>query len=125
MPTASGQTDRGRGGVGDVEKKIAAEVCQEAEQEIGKMVNRVIAGRRRIEGLDLEATENGLRAMGQRVGCGLLEKLLNAGRRIARTDVVCGKGHRARFKGSRTKQLVTVVGALKLERGYHYCGECC
>lgn len=88
------------------------------------MVNRVIAGRRRIEGLDLEATENGLRAMGQRVGCGLLEKLLNAGRRIARTDVVCGKGHRARFKGSRTKQLVTVVGALKLERGYYYCGEC-
>lgn len=89
------------------------------------MVNRVLAGRRQMEGLDLEATENGLRAMGQRVGCGLLEKLLNAGKSLTRADVVCGKGHRARFRGSRTKQLVTVVGGLKLERGYYYCAECC
>ena len=73
------------------------------------MVNRVLGGRSRIEGLDLEATEYGLRAMGQRVGCGLLERLLNDGKSIPKADAVCSNGHRARFTGLRTKQLVTVV----------------
>ena len=80
------------------------------------MVNRVFAGRRQNGSTDLEATEHSLREMGQRVGGGLLEKLLNAGGDIARTDVVCGKGHRARFTGLRPKQLVTVVGTVRLER---------
>lgn len=53
---------------------------------------------------------------------GLLEKLLNASGDLPRTDVVCGKGHRARFTGLRPKQLV--VGTVKLERGYYYCARC-
>jgi hypothetical protein len=88
------------------------------------MVNRVLAGGRQIASIDLEATEYGLRAMGQRVGGGLLEKLLSAGRSIPRADVVCSNGHRARFTGSRTKRLVTVVGIVKLARGYYYCARC-
>jgi hypothetical protein len=88
------------------------------------MVNRVFAGRRQIGSMDLEATEHALREMGQRVGGGLLGKLLNAGGDIPRTGVVCGNGHRARFTGLRPKQLVTVVGRVKLERGYYYCAQC-
>lgn len=88
------------------------------------MVNRVFKGRSQIGGTDLEATEHSLREMGQRVGGGLLEKLLNAGAEIARTDVVCGKGHRARCTGLRPKQLVTVVGTVRLKRGYYYCAQC-
>ena len=53
----------------------SAEVCQEAEQEIGRMVNRVFQGRRH-RGLDLEATEYGLREMGQRVSGGFAEAVL-------------------------------------------------
>ncbi len=87
------------------------------------MVNRVFAGERRPN-KDLEATEQALREMGQRVSGGLLEKLLNADGDLPRIDVVCGKGHRARFTGRRPKQLVTVVGDVKLERGYYYCAQC-
>src|SRR5262249_5220693 len=71
-----------------------------------------------------EGTEYGLRMMGQRVGGGLLERIINVGKSIPRLDVVCTGGHRARFKGSRAKQLVTVVGTVKVERGYYYCGRC-
>lgn len=88
------------------------------------MVNRVFAGRRQIGSMDLEATEHALREMGQRVGGGLLGKLLNACRYIARSYVVCGKGHGARLSGLRQKKLVTVVGTVKLERGYYYCAQC-
>ena len=52
------------------------------------MVNRVFRGRVKIGGVDLEATEHALREMGHRVGGGLLEKLLNAGGGIERTNVV-------------------------------------
>ena len=38
--------------------------------------------------------------------------------------MVCSQGHRARFIDSREKDVVTVVGTVKLERGYYYCGQC-
>lgn len=88
------------------------------------MVNRVFRGRVEIGSVDLEATEQALREMGQRVGGGLLEKLLNAGGGIERANVVCSQGHRARFIDSREKDVVTVVGTVKLERGYYYCAVC-
>ena len=62
--------------------------------------------------------------MGQRVSGGLLEKLLNGVRGNPKTDVVCKKGHRAAFRGWRVKRMTTVVGAVKLERGYYYCARC-
>lgn len=83
------------------------------------MINRM-----KMADIDLEATENGLRSMGQRVSGGLLERLINAGGSIPRLDVVCASGHRARFIGLRAKQLVTVVGMVKVERGYYYCARC-
>lgn len=88
------------------------------------MVNRVFRGRGEIGSVDLEATEQALREMGQRVGGGLLEKLLNAGAGIERAHVVCGQGHRARFIDCRKKDVVTVVGTVKLERGYYHCAVC-
>lgn len=88
------------------------------------MVNRVFRGRRQDGSLDLEATEYGLREMGRRVSGGLLEKLLKGVRGNPRTDVVCQKGHRAAFRGWRMKRLTTVVGIVKLERGYYYCAQC-
>jgi hypothetical protein len=53
-----------------------------------------------------------------------LEKLLNAGGGIERTSVVCSQGHGARFIDFRGKDVVTVVGTVKLERGYYYCAQC-
>lgn len=62
------------------------------------MVNRVFAGRRLIGSTDLEATEHSLREMGQRVGGGLLEELLNAGGDIGQMLFAArgiGRGSRA------------------------------
>jgi hypothetical protein len=84
------------------------------------MVNRVM----REKEVDLEATEKAVREMGQRVGRELLDRILNCRVGSPRTDVKCGAGHPARFKGWRAKQLVTVVGTVKLKRGYYYCGKC-
>jgi hypothetical protein len=88
------------------------------------MAERVFRGYSRDGRLDLEATETAVREMGQRVGSGLLERLLNGVKGIPRSDVVCGEGHQTRFAGWRVKRLVTVVGRVKLERGYYYCGQC-
>jgi hypothetical protein len=84
------------------------------------MVNRVMREAR----IDLEATEQAVREMGQRVGREMLERLMNGRLGRAGTEVVCDAGHWARFKGWRKKRLVTVVGTVKLERAYHYCGRC-
>jgi Uncharacterised protein family (UPF0236) len=88
------------------------------------MVNRVIRGKGQEGGMDLEATEQAVRQMGQRVGGGLLEKMLNGLRTTLRPYVVCKRGHRARLTGLRSKRLVTVVGTVKLERGYYHCSQC-
>jgi Uncharacterised protein family (UPF0236) len=88
------------------------------------MVNRVFRGKGQEGGMDLEATEQAVRQMGQRVGGGLLETMLNGVRSTPRPDVVCKQGHRARFTGLRSKRLVTVVGTVKLERGYYHCSQC-
>jgi len=84
------------------------------------MVNRVL----REKMVDLEATELAVREMGQRIGGELLERIMNCQTAIPRIDVKCGAGHLARFKGWRKKRIVTVVGTVKLERGYYYCGKC-
>ena len=57
-------------------------------------------------------------------GC-VLEKLLNAdggGYRGSRID--CPKGHRAKFVENRSKQVVTVLAPVEVERAYYYCAPC-
>lgn len=53
-----------------------------------------------------------------------MEKLLNAelGYRGAKVD--CVKGHHAKFIQYRSKQLVTVLSGVSIERAYYHCAEC-
>jgi hypothetical protein len=76
------------------------------------------------EQADLEALEMAIREAVHQIGCRLLEKVLNgdqggySGPRLA-----CGPGQEARFLGYRDKEVVTVVGPVKVERAYYYCAE--
>jgi hypothetical protein len=75
--------------------------------------------------VDLEASEKALRASMHRAGGHVLEKLLNAdggGYRGSRID--CPKGHRAKFVENRSKQVVTVLAPVEVERAYYYCAPC-
>ena len=75
--------------------------------------------------MDLEASEMAIRASMQQVGGRLLEKLLNAdkgGYRGRQMD--CGQGHQADFIGYRSKDLVTVLSPVKVERAYYHCAVC-
>ena len=87
------------------------------------MVGRVL-GNRAGRKIDLEATEKALRQMGQRLGGSMLGKLLNGDGKPIRSRIDCGKGHRARLCGVRRKQLTTVLGEVKIGRGYYYCDQC-
>jgi hypothetical protein len=74
--------------------------------------------------LDLEATEKALRDMGQRLGRGLLEKLLDMETGGERGWMDCGSGHLAKLRELRNKHLTTVLGPVTLRRGYYYCEWC-
>lgn len=87
------------------------------------MVGRVL-GNTPGEKMDLEATEKALRQMGQRLGGNLLEKLLNGSAEPGNSRIDCGKGHHARLVGMRRKQLITVLGQVKIGRAYYYCEQC-
>lgn len=86
------------------------------------MVGRVLGNQSRHK-IDLEATEKALRQMGQRLGGSLLEKLLNGDGEPSR-GIDCGKGHRARLVGVRSKQLITVLGEIEIGRAYYFCQQC-
>jgi hypothetical protein len=87
------------------------------------MVERVL-GSQPGQKMDLEATEEALRQMGQRLGGSLLGKLLNGDEAPTSSRIECGKGHRARFCGVRSKQLTSVLGEIKIRRAYYYCDQC-
>jgi hypothetical protein len=74
--------------------------------------------------MDMEATELSIRRMMHGVGGLLLEKLLNADTDV--DDVVrpCGDGHSARFMGCRSKEVVTVLATVKVQRAYYHCKDC-
>lgn len=88
------------------------------------MVERVFR-RKKGESIDLEAVENALREMGQRLSGRVLGKVLNADGGLYRgSRIDCGKGHQARFVEQREKELVTVVGPVEVRRAYYHCGCC-
>lgn len=88
------------------------------------MVERVFR-RKEGEPIDLEALEKALREMGQRLSGSVLEKVLNVDGGLYRgSRIACGKGHQARYGGQREKQLITVVGRVRVRRAYYHCGSC-
>lgn len=66
-----------------------------------------------------------IRASVHQIGVRLLEKLLNAGDNGYRGATLdCGSGHQARFVEYRDKGVTTVLGGVRVDRGYYYCDKC-
>ena len=66
-----------------------------------------------------------IRAAMHQMGGVLLEKLLNSdggGYRGAHLD--CGQGHPAAFVGYRSKQILTVLSSVDVQRAYYHCPRC-
>ena len=94
-------------------------------QEIDRLVSRLLREDRRLGHLDLEASELAIRSSMHQIGGVLLEKLLNAdGRGYRGARINCGNGHQAEFVDYRSKQILTVLSPVEVERAYYHCAGC-
>lgn len=74
---------------------------------------------------DLEAWEMGLRDRMHGVGAVLLEQLLNGdGKGYEGSRPSCPQGHTAVFVEHRSKQVLTVLGPVEVQRAYYHCPTC-
>lgn len=73
--------------------------------------------------VDLEAVEMVTRSAMHRAGASLIEQLLNAATETP-PEIPCSCGQRARFHQMRSKQLVTALGPIRMERAYYVCPAC-
>jgi len=83
----------------------------------------IFAERHKTGGLDLEAVEMALGTALHAAGAAGLSELL----RLAsptQPSPPCSCGSQARFKGMRTKPLLTVLGPAGLLRPYYWCSDC-
>lgn len=89
------------------------------------MVRRLFGERERSGQMDMEASEQSIRASMHEIGGRLLEKLLNGDKGGYRGwRIECARGHRAKFVGYRWKEVITVLAPVRLERAYYHCDEC-
>ena len=84
-----------------------------------------LLGRQAVADLDLEALELAVRQQVLQLAGAAVEQRLNADisdERGARTGCSCGQ--EARLVGRRSKQVLSVLGLLQLERAYYHCSSC-
>ena len=75
--------------------------------------------------MDLESLEIQIRSSMHYVGSVMLEKLLNSdGGDYRGSTLPCDKGHVSEFKEYREKQLLTVLGPVRVKRAYYHDKEC-
>jgi len=65
-----------------------------------------------------------LRASMHQLGGAILEKLLEADSGHRGPRVPCGKGHAAEFVDYRSKDVVTVLSRIRVNRAYYHCAIC-
>lgn len=87
------------------------------------MLQVVFAEFRRQGRLDLEAIETATRAAMHRAGAAALQHLLNESEPFP-VAVACECGQTARFRQRRSRNLLTAVGPVRLERAYYCCAAC-
>jgi len=65
-----------------------------------------------------------IRSTMHRVGGVMLEKLLNCDLGYDGASIDCGRSHHARFIDYRTKEVVTAVSPVQIQRAYYHCEAC-
>jgi hypothetical protein len=83
----------------------------------------IFAGLRKSGYFDMEATEMATRAAAHHLAAKVLEQLFDAPSNFER-EVPCPCGRQARFHEMRSKQLITVVGPITIQRPYYVCADC-
>jgi hypothetical protein len=104
-------------------KKTAAAVHQEVTREIDTLLPRIFAAQRNSGELDIEAVELALRTAVHTAGAAGLTELLREMGPI-QTSVPCSCGGKARYKDTRVKPILTVLGPAKMLRAYYWCPRC-
>jgi len=77
------------------------------------------------EHIDLESLEMCIRSSMHHIGSIMLEQLLNADEGGYKSrSIPCNKGHKCEFIAYRDKELLTVLGHVKVNRAYYYDKKC-
>jgi len=85
----------------------------------------ILAGMRKSGRIDLEAIEMATRASMHHAGATVLKHLLvSLPPADAEREIDCPCGHRAHYVEMRSKQVLTVVGRVIIERAYYLCRHC-
>ena len=107
-----------------LKKKIAESIHQEVQNEIERILGRYFTERTDAGVVDLEAFEINIRSSMHRVGSVLLEELINVdGDGYQGSSITDEEGHKYEFVDYRERELLTVLGTIKVKRAYYYDKE--
>jgi hypothetical protein len=106
-------------------KKTSVAIHQEVAREVESLLHRVFAERRKGGGIDLEAVEMAIRSALHGAGAATLCQLLRYGPpAVDQRRLICICGQQAHYLESRSKQVLTVLGPVHIERPYYLCPSC-
>jgi hypothetical protein len=124
VSSKTSKQNRRREGTTGVEKKTADAIIEETYREIEKMLDIILRDVNSEGKDDLEALENFIRNNMHNLGRIILEKYLNMSAvRIIKQKEVSGYVHQAKYMEIREKEVMTVLGKIRLKRGYYYDSE--
>jgi len=84
-------------------------------------VDRIVTLLKKEGRIDLESLEMCIRSAMHGLGGVMLETLLNSdGGGYEGKNIPCGEGHRYDFLEYRNKEVLTVLGEVKIKRAYYY-----
>lgn len=121
----TGATGEGGEGIRGAEKKTSEEIVEEAKKEIGHLLGMIFGEREKTERDDMEAIETLVRRSMHKIGSVVLEKMLNG--EVCRGEkraMRCECGGMGKLIDVREKEVLTVVGMIRLKRAYYYDEGC-
>ena len=107
-------------------KKTREQRQTELQAKANEMIQRLLDWTEQTEKPNLTQMEDEILALREELSLSMLESVLSA--QEASQPAEGGKcsncGRSLRFKGRRTGQVVSRIGATDVGRGYYYCPEC-
>jgi len=101
-------------------EQLKARMMAEAEA----VIDRMLSDSREQDQLELSDIEHLARAAGQRIMERLTSALIDAEAQGEESGTCPECEQKARYKGRRTRTLVTDTGEVRIERRYYYCPRC-
>lgn len=101
-------------------EQLKARMMAEAEA----VIDRMLSDGSEKDRIDLSDIEHLARTAGQRIMERLTSALIDVEAQEEEAYMCPECGQKARYKGQRTRNLVTDTGEVRLERGYYYCPTC-